>query len=171
MGRVGRRQFLLGSALSGAAVALGASPAAASRGGAGQAVPAAFPECRTAARISTDSANAARQVEALSSVTAQARVSQIIDRLRARQDAAPSPYGVPFDRYLPGAPGTEVLVARGQLVVRMDRPASAPVVAAATAAAHAEAVIARLAALGYTRVGDASKWLASALVAGTQASP
>src|SRR3954454_20444545 len=160
MGRVGRRQFLLGSALSGAAVALGASPAAASRGGAGQAVPAAFPECRTAARISTDSANAARQVEALSSVTAQARVSQIIDRLRARQDAAPSPYGVPFDRYLPGAPGTEVLVARGQLVVRMDRPAGAP---AADSAAHAEAVIARLAALGYARVGDASKWLASAL--------
>jgi thermitase len=168
MDRVGRRQFLLGSALGGVAVALGGSPAVAGAAGVGRSAPAVFPEYRTTARIGTDMANAARQVEALSSATAQARVSQIIDRLRARQDAAPSPYGVPFDRYLPGAPGTEVLVARGQLVVRMDRPAGAP---AADSAAHAEAVIARLAALGYARVGDASKWLASALVAGTQASP
>jgi len=148
MNRFGRRQLLLGGALGAASVAIPGRAAAV-------AGPAAavwdYPEHRSAAQLEADSAYAARQVEALSSARGRERAGQILDRLQARQDVAPGPHGVPFDRYRPPGSGTEVLVARGQLTVRMDQPDAASPAGAA----------ARLASLGYTRAGHTSPRQAS----------
>jgi len=131
----GRRQVLLGGALGAAAVAFTGRSAA----GAGPR-PAVwdFPEHRTGARLATDRAYAARQVDALSS--AQTRIGQIIDRLQARQDVAPAPHGLPFDRYRSSGSGTELLIARGQLTVRLEQSDAT-----------------RLTSLGYTRSGTSRR--------------
>jgi thermitase len=102
-----RRGLLIGGALSAAAVTLD-GPAAS----AGPAIEE-YPEHRTAAQLRADSAYAARQVEALASSD-----DRILDRLGARQETATG--GLPFDRYRSAGSGTEVLVARGQIVVGPD---------------------------------------------------
>ncbi|RSM74120.1 hypothetical protein DMB66_01415 [Actinoplanes sp. ATCC 53533] len=144
MDRFGRRQLLLGGALGAAAVVIPGRAAAV-------AGPAAavwdYPEHRSAAQLEADSAGVGRQVEALSSARGRDRAGQIIDRIRARQDAAPGPDGLPFDRYRSPGSGTEVLIARGQLTVRLDEPA-------ADAAA-------RLASFGYTPAGHPTPQRAS----------
>jgi len=156
MGKFGRRRLLLGGALGAAAVALAGRPAAAqaavarSAGGFWD-----YPEHRSAAQLEVDRAAAARQVQALSPAS-RARAEQIIDRLQARQEVAPVPIAVPFDRYRASPSGTDLLVARGQLTVRMDRPFAMPaaVGVSADASALAGAVTAALATLGYTRTAN-----------------
>jgi hypothetical protein len=108
----GRRRLLQGGLLGAAAGVFGTAGPARSRARAWR-----FPEHRTAARLAVDSAHARRQVEALSSAAGRERASRIIDRLRARQDAGPARYALPFDRRRSAGSGAEVLVARGDLGV------------------------------------------------------
>ncbi|MEV6495797.1 hypothetical protein AB0M20_45340, partial [Actinoplanes sp. NPDC051633] len=107
MSGFGRRRIIQGGLLGAAAGLLGPGltrPAAALPL---RAESWPFPEHRTAARLAADRVHAARQVEALSSPAARLRASRILDRIRARQDAAPARYALPFDRV-----GEDVLVAR-----------------------------------------------------------
>jgi thermitase len=150
---VGRRGVLLGGALGAVSVFAGRSALA----GRGPSMTGwHFPEHRGPARLEADSRHARRQLDALSSPAGRERAEQIIDRLRERQATAPRGQGVPFDRYRPSG-AAEVLVARGQLTVRLGRPGSAAAAGAARGAAlDAEAVTAELASLGYTWAGGRS---------------
>jgi subtilisin family serine protease len=153
--QVRRRQLLIGGGLAGAAAVFSTGNTAAARAdaatGGADGAPAAwsFPEHRTADQLAADGVLAGRQVEALASPDAAVRVGRILDRMRSRQDAAPGRFAVPFDRYRPAGAGSEVLVARGELVVR---PTSAGDTLAA--ASRARATTTALAALGYTAVTE-----------------
>jgi len=125
---IGRRQLLLGSGLGAAAAAFPGPAVAAASNRTAAHVPVRapivagvdYPEHRTSARRRADREHAGRQVAALSSAQARGRVDQIIDGMRARQQRAPRAAAVPFDRYRPG--GSDVLVARGELTVRVEAP-------------------------------------------------
>jgi thermitase len=153
--QVRRRQLLIGGGLASAAAVFSKGAAAeatadAATGGADLAgSPWSFPEHRAGDQLAADSALAGRQVEALVSPDAAHRVGRIIDRMRSRQDAAPGRYAVPFDRYRPAGASSEVLVARGELVVR-----PAPSGHAREAASGARTMTTALVALGYTAVAD-----------------
>ncbi|HZM81714.1 MAG TPA: S8/S53 family peptidase [Candidatus Limnocylindrales bacterium] len=130
-----------------------------------------YPEHRTAAQLAADGPYAYRQVEALSTAQARQRVDRLIDVIRARQNAALDHLGVPFDRYRPAGSGTEVLVARGELIVRMDLPRATQASDGTSPDTDAlsEAVTARMNALGYARVADRSPELTAS--AQTRPSP
>src|SRR5262245_30690960 len=72
-----------------------------------------FAEHRGAARLAADSAHARRQVAALSSPEGRERAGRILDRLRARQDAAPARWALPFDRRPVAGSDAEILVVSG----------------------------------------------------------
>jgi hypothetical protein len=165
---VRRRQLLRGGGLAGAATVFNtrpAAPAAASPGRTdGTGTTWSFPEHRTAAQLAADGPLAGQQVGALAAPEADQRVGVILDRIRARQDAAPGRYAVPFDRHRPAGTGREVLVARGELVVRT---ASADDVRAADH--RARAVTTALTPLGYTAVTDDGPASPTALFRSTKA--
>jgi thermitase len=81
-----------------------------------------FSEHRTKEQLRADRANVRRQLAVLAPQGAD-RVDTLVARISSRQESAPAQYALPFDRYpVTGEDGKRsyVLVARGQLVVRVD---------------------------------------------------
>lgn len=83
--------------------------------------PGSYP--RPPAPAEVDRERTRRQIDGLSGAASRQRALQIVEQLRRRQQAAPTEHARPFDIYrVPGtgSPGSFVLMARGQLVVRTD---------------------------------------------------
>jgi hypothetical protein len=167
MVKIGRRTLLVGGMLGAASVALPGRAAA--KPGAGW----AFPEHRTATRLAADRVHAARQMRSLSGAPERAR--QIVERLRARQEAVA---GLRFDRRRAVGTGTEVLVARdGGLIVPLghtiksdDYPVPVPPLGRAPAVAPAPVRVA-LVDTGIAAAGRGDGWLADAVVGADAVDP
>jgi thermitase len=81
-----------------------------------------YPEHRSRKQLRVDRANVRRQLKVMDPAGAD-RLNGIVRSIQARQDRAPARYALPFDRYpVTDGAGREsyVLVARGQLVVRLE---------------------------------------------------
>ncbi|HST82292.1 MAG TPA: S8/S53 family peptidase [Kineosporiaceae bacterium] len=112
IGDIGRRNLLVAGGLGVVAGALGGrTPAIAARAG--------LSEHRTAAQLESDQQHARRQVAALSS--ARGRGDSIIAGMRARQERAPHGAAVLFDHHR----AADVLLARGELIVRTPSSSTA----------------------------------------------
>lgn len=84
-----------------------------------------FPDGRSTAQLRVDRERARQQVEGLASARSVGRTREIVEQIRTRQERAPRRHALPFDVYrLPdnSDPEAYALVARGQLVVRLESP-------------------------------------------------
>jgi hypothetical protein len=105
-----RRDLLTKSGLAGAAGVIGVSAVDGSPASAA----VSLADHRSAAQLQRDAAVARRQLAALTSPDARARVLEILDQIQRRRVA--SGRGVPFFRQTAG--GIDALIAEGQMVVR-----------------------------------------------------
>jgi hypothetical protein len=83
-----------------------------------------YQDRRSTYQKQVDRINARHQAEVLDPATPSAHFDKIINDIRTRQENSPDPNAVKFDRYTPTAGGATpgLLVARGEIVVRLPGP-------------------------------------------------